>query len=129
MCIRSRGRKAVIAPCTFLTGASFLLFSLADSFLWFAVANALWGIASGIGGSAPAAYAADSAPPGMNASAMSLFRMLGDIGYFVGPILLGFIVDIHGTDMALYLAAFILFVIAASFARFAPESYKPGKIE
>ena len=123
------GRKAVIAPFTFLTGASFLLFSLADSFLWFAVANALWGIASGIGGSAPAAYAADSAPPGMNASAMSLFRMLGDIGYFVGPILLGFIVDIHGTDMALYLAAFILFVIAASFARFAPESYKPVKIE
>ena len=119
------GRKAIIVPFTFLTGTSFLLFAIADTFFWFAFANALWGIASGIGGSAPAAYAADSAPPGMNASAMSLFRMLGDIGYVVGPILLGFIVDIHGTDAALYLAVSILFIIGALFARFAPESYKP----
>ena len=121
------GRKAIIAPFTFLTGGSFLLFASADSFLGFALANALWGIASGIGGSAPAAYAADSAPPGMNASAMSLFRMLGDIGYVVGPVILGFIVDTQGTDMALYLAAIILSVIGASFARFAPESYRPKR--
>ena len=119
------GRKAIIVPFTLLTGTSFLLFALAETFFWFAFANALWGIASGIGGSAPAAYAADSAPPGMNASAMSLFRMLGDIGYVVGPILLGFIVDIHGTNVALYLAASILFIIGTLFARFAPESYKP----
>ena len=121
------GRKAIIAPFTFLTAGSFLLFASADSFLGFALANMLWGIASGIGGSAPAAYAADSAPPGMNASAMSLFRMLGDIGYVVGPVILGFIVDTHGTDMALYLAAIILSVIGASFARFAPESYRPKR--
>ena len=119
------GRKAIIVPFTFATGISFLLFAVAETFFWFAFANALWGIASGIGGSAPAAYAADSAPPGMNASAMSLFRMLGDIGYVVGPILLGFIVDIHGTNVALYMAASILFIIGTLFARFAPESYKP----
>ena len=119
------GRKAIIVPFTFATGVSFLLFAVAETFFWFAFANALWGIASGIGGSAPAAYAADSAPPGMNASAMSLFRMLGDIGYVVGPILLGFIVDIHGTNVALYMAASILFIIGTLFARFAPESYKP----
>lgn len=119
------GRKAIIVPFTFVTGISFLLFAVAETFFWFAFANALWGIASGIGGSAPAAYAADSAPPGMNASAMSLFRMLGDIGYVVGPILLGFIVDIHGTNVALYMAASILFIIGTLFARFAPESYKP----
>ena len=119
------GRKAIIVPFTFVTGISFLLFAVAETFFWFAFANALWGIASGIGGSAPASYAADSAPPGMNASAMSLFRMLGDIGYVVGPILLGFIVDIHGTNVALYMAASILFIIGTLFARFAPESYKP----
>ena len=119
------GRKAIIVPFTFVTGISFLLFAVAETFFWFAFANALWGIASGIGGSAPAAYAADSAPPGMNASAMSLFRMLGDIGYVVGPILLGFIVDIHGTNVALYMAASILFIIGTLIARFAPESYKP----
>ena len=126
MAVDRWGRKAMIVPFTFLTGFSFILFSFADSFFSFALANALWGIASGIGGSAPAAYAADSAPPGMNASAMSMFRMLGDIGYAVGPILLGFIVDFQGTDMALYLATFILLAIGTAFARFAPESYKPN---
>ena len=126
MAVDRWGRKAVIVPFTFITGISFLLFAAADSFLWFAIANAFWGIASGIGGSAPAAYAADSAPPGMNASAMSMFRMLGDIGYVVGPILMGLVVDLHGPNMALYIATFILFSIGAAFARFAPESYKPG---
>ena len=126
MAVDRWGRKAVIVPATIITGASFLLFASADSFLWFAAANALWGIASSIGGAAPAAYAADSAPPGMNASAMSMFRMLGDIGYVVGPMLLGFIVDVHGTDAALYLASFLLVAIGVAFARFAPESYRPG---
>ena len=36
----------------------------------------VWSIAGGIGGAAPSAYAADIAPPGMNAAAMSTFRML-----------------------------------------------------
>ena len=113
MAVDRWGRKAVIVPFTIITGASFLLFAFADTF--FAAANALWGIASGIGGSAPAAYAADSALPGMNASAMSLFRMLGDIGYVIGPILMGFIVDIYGANTALFLATFILFSIGIAF--------------
>jgi MFS transporter, DHA1 family, multidrug resistance protein len=124
MAVDRWGRKAVIVPATIITGASFMLFAVADSFLTFAAANALWGVASSIGGSAPAAYAADSAPPGMNASAMSLFRMLGDIGYVVGPILLGFIVDVQGTESALYLSTFLLVAIGIAFAKFAPETYR-----
>ena len=38
-----------------------------------------------MGGAAPAAYAADSAPPGMNAAAIGAFRMTGDAGYVIGP--------------------------------------------
>ncbi|MBM85221.1 MAG: MFS transporter [Rhodospirillaceae bacterium] len=124
MAVDRWGRKAVIVPATLVTGASFVVFAVADTFFWFATANALWGIASSIGGSAPAAYAADSAPPGMNASAMSLFRMLGDIGYVVGPILLGLIVDMQGADAALFLSTFLLITIGAAFARFAPETYR-----
>jgi MFS transporter, DHA1 family, multidrug resistance protein len=118
------GRKAVIVPVTVLTGASFLLFMIADGFVAFAGAYVLWGVASSIGGSAPAAYAADSAPPGMNASAMSMFRMLGDIGYVIGPIGLGFIVDVQGTDTALILSAVLLVMIGAAFGKFAPETYR-----
>ena len=120
------GRKAVIVPVTIMTGTSFLLFLAADSLTTFAGAYVLWGVASSIGGSAPAAYAADSAPPGMNASAMSMFRMLGDIGYVVGPIALGYIVDVQGPDTALILCTILLVLIAAAFAKFAPETYRAG---
>ncbi len=123
MAVDKWGRKAVIVPATAATAASFAVFGFADSFLWFAAASALWGIASSVGGSAPAAYAADSAPPGMNASAMSMFRMLGDVGYVVGPILLGAIVDAAGAGAALWLSAGLLLAVGAAFARRAPETH------
>ena len=126
MAVDRWGRKFVIVPSAILTGASFLLFAVADSFIWFAAANAVWGIASSIGGAAPAAYAADTAPPGMNASVMGMFRMLGDIGYVIGPLGLGFMVDVQGPEAALYLSAFLLFAIGLAFARYAPETYRAG---
>ena len=58
-----------------------LLFCFATSYLWFVAACIVWGVASSVGGAAPAAYAVDLAPPGMNAAAMGLFRMTSDAGY------------------------------------------------
>ena len=80
-------------------------------------------VAVGVSGAAPAAYAADVAPPGMNAAAMSTFRMLSDLGYVLGPIALGAVTDLFGADAALTTAAVLMLAVAALFARFAPESY------
>ncbi len=121
------GRKAVIVPATMLTAASMVLFCLAPSHLWFTAACVVWGVASSVGGSAPAAYAADSAAPGMNAAAMSTYRMAGDFGYVVGPIALGLIVDAQGPVAALLLAAAPLALVGLLFARFAPETYRGGR--
>jgi MFS family permease len=118
------GRKAVIVPATAVTALSLVLFALAPSYAWFIAASAAWGIASAVGGAAPSAYAADSAPPGMNAAAMSSYRMLGDLGYVLGPITLGWVVDRHGPQVALAIAAALLVAIAALFARYAPETYR-----
>ena len=76
-----------------MPGASMLLFCAAPSYAWFLVASIAWGIASAVGGAAPSAYAADSAPPGRNATTLSVFRMAGDIGYVAGPMVLGFIAN------------------------------------
>jgi len=118
------GRKAVITPATIVTGGSMLLFWLAPSYAWFLAACLLWGVASAVGGAAPAAYAADSAPPGMNATTMSVFRMTGDVGYVAGPILLGFLADMHSPDAALIVAAILLAAIGIAFARLAPETFR-----
>ena len=118
------GRKAVIVPATLITGLSMLLFMISPSYVWFVVSCVVWGVAASIGGTAPAAYAADSAPPGMNAAAMSAFRMVGDFGYVIGPIFLGFLVDVQGPQTALLVAAVISVLAAYLFLKFAPETYR-----
>lgn len=118
------GRKAVIAPSTVISGASMLLFCVAPSYAWFIAASIVWGVASSIGGAAPSVYAADSAPPGMNATTMSIFRMTGDIGYIAGPLALGVIADLFGAPTALVVAAILLVTAGTAFAALAPETYR-----
>jgi MFS family permease len=121
------GRKSVIVPATLLTGVSMLLFLLAPSYGWFVAACLVWSAAQGVGGVAPAAYAADVAPPRMNAAAMSLYRMLADSGYVVGPIVLGLVTDRFGIDTALAAGASLLAGVGILFAWRAPESYDAGR--
>lgn len=117
------GRKAVIVPATVLTGCAMLAFSIAPSYFWFLVATGIWGGASAASGAAPAAYAADSAPAGMNAAAMSGYRMLSDMGYVVGPILLGMLADAQGLDAPMWIAAGGLVAMALLFGGLAPETH------
>lgn len=95
------GRKIVIVPATMLSGLSLLLFLAAPSYAWFLAGCVAWSVAMGISGAAPAAYAADTAPGGMNAAAMSTYRMLADLGYVIGPIALGLAADLAGATAAL----------------------------
>ena len=88
----------------------------------------MWSLATGLSGAPLAAYAADVAPPGMNAAAMSAFRMLSDAGYVLGPLVLGLITDIFGADVALATAAVLLAAVAVLFGRFAPETYRAGRL-
>lgn len=118
------GRKAVIVPAAILSGLSMLLFCVAPDYAWFVAACLVWGIASSVGGAAPAAYAADSAPAGMNAVTMSTYRMIGDSGYVAGPIALGLVADLWGAQQALLLAAALLVGIGVLFALFAPETFR-----
>ena len=118
------GRKAVIVPATVLIGVSMLAFSLATDYAWFLAACLIWGGAITASGAAPAAYAADAAPEGANAAAMGSYRMLSDVGYVVGPILLGWLGDAGGLDLPLLTAAAGLFLMAGLFGLFATETVR-----
>lgn len=118
------GRKAVIVPATVLSGVSLVLFLLAPSYAWFLAGCVAWSVAAGVSGAAPAAYAADMAPRGMNAAAMSAYRMLSDLGYIVGPIALGLLTDLFGANTALATTAVLLVAVALLFARLAPEPHR-----
>jgi MFS family permease len=118
------GRKAVIVPSTVVSGASMLLFCTAPTFGWFVAASVMWGVASSVGAAAPAAYAADSAPPGMNAAAISTYRMTGDAGYVIGPLALGLLSDAFGPGAAIAASAALLVLAGLAFAAFAPETHR-----
>src|ERR1700712_1116357 len=75
------GRKAVIVPSTVMTGMSMVLFCYAPSYAWFIAASVIWNISASISSTALAAYVADTAPAGMNASAMTTYRMTADARY------------------------------------------------
>lgn len=124
MLVDRYGRKAVIVPATIATAASLALFVLSPNYQGFLLACLVWGIASAVGGAAPAAYVADTAPAGMNATAMSTYRMIGDFGYFIGPIALGALADWQGKASALWLAGAGLLAFGIAFWRFAPETYR-----
>jgi len=121
------GRKTVIVPSTIMAGVSLVLFVLAPSYAWFLVGCVAWSVASGVSGAAPATYAADVAPPGMNAAAISGYRMLSDLGYVLGPIALGVAADLFGADVTLGVTALLLVGVAVAFGHAAPESYRPGR--
>ncbi len=116
------GRKPVIVPATLLTGLSFLCFLYAPSYIWFLAACTIWSIATGLGASAPSAYAADITPPGMNAAAMSSFRMVAETGYVVGPLTLGAIADVFGAEAALGFTTVFMVIVGVLFAFYAPEA-------
>jgi DHA1 family multidrug resistance protein-like MFS transporter len=121
------GRKAVIVPATLTSGIAAAFFALTPSFGWFLVACGVWGLALGVASDAPGAYAADTAPPGMNAAVMSTYRMLSDAGYVLGPLALGIIADGFGAPAALGVAGVLLVLSALLFGRFAPEGYRPQR--
>ena len=118
------GRKLVIMPASLVSGAAMLLFLVMPGYAWFLAGCVVWSVATGVSGAAPAAYAADTAPAGMNAAAMSAYRMLADLGYVIGPLALGAITDVFGAGAAIATATVLLVAAAVLFGSCAPETYR-----
>jgi MFS family permease len=118
------GRKAVIVPSALVTGVALILFALSGDVWLFVAAAVIHGLGTGIVGPAPAAYAADIAPPGQRGVTMGLYRTFGDAGFVVGPVLLGALADLTSFGWALAFDALVLVTIALLFAIFARETLR-----
>jgi MFS family permease len=121
------GRKAVIVPASAVTCLSLVMFALAGE-VWFLVAASfVQGIGTGFAGPAPAAYAADIAPQSSRGFAMGLYRTYGDVGFVVGPPIMGWIADSSGYAGALYFNTVLVALTAAAFWLWAPETVRAGR--
>lgn len=119
------GRKAVIVPSSLLTVVSMVMFALSGSVLFLFVSGFVNGVATGFSGPAPAAYAADIAPERARGFAMGVYRTYGDLGFVVGPPLLGWLSDVTSYSGALYVNAGLILVCTTAFALLAKETVRP----
>ncbi|MBM4441484.1 MAG: MFS transporter [Candidatus Rokubacteria bacterium] len=113
------GRKWAIVPSGLLVALSLVMMANANGWALFLAAAVLMAVATGVAGPAPAAYAADIAPPELRGLAMGLYRSSGDVGFLIGPPLLGAIADAtsygwgFGANALLIGAASLFFLVAA----------------
>ena len=115
------GRKPVIVPGCLIAAAGFAGFAISGGYPLFVLSAILWGISGAfIAGSA--AYAADQAPPGANGVTMGVYRMLADLGYVVGPVMLGLIAEWTAAEGALLFAAVLSVLTMLPFLLLAPET-------
>jgi len=123
------GRKAGLVPAFVLTGAIFALFPFAKDFTSITIVSALIGVASGIGGGATMAIAADLAPEDFRGFFMGFWTTIGDIGSAVGPVIIGLVADMYQIAMSFYVTAFLMFLTAATTQLFVKETLKKEPIK
>jgi MFS transporter, DHA1 family, multidrug resistance protein len=130
------GRKAAIVPSTIMAGIGHIMMGIspsigpqASSGLWLFLASAgVIGIATGIGGPSPAAYAADIAPEGGRGLTLGLFRTFSDLAMVAGPVFLGWVAEVSSFAWALYFDAGIVLAGAVLFGLFAAETLQRSPV-
>lgn len=91
--------------------------ALAGSMTALMIAMVAMGMATGVSGPAIGAYAIEITAPDLHGPAMGALRFAGDLGYLVGPISFGFVIDATGIGQAggMLLNAGLIMAIAVAF--------------
>jgi len=112
------GRKSVVMPAVSIVVVGLVTFTLGESYGLLALAAILMGIGEGLVVTSPQALFADIAPRGLEGVTMGLYRTFGDVGFLVGPLLLGWIAQrwghfglTLGVDAALLFGAALLLML------------------
>ena len=92
------GRKIPLAVCLVLTAAITLLIHFSTDMLTLSIIIIAYGAVIGLSGPG-AAYVTDLSPPDKLEISMGLYRMISDLGFVVGPLLLGYVADTTATPV------------------------------
>ena len=89
------GRRNPLILCLLLTAVVTVWIPFTGDLLFLALALAAYGAVIGLSGPI-AAFVTDVSPPDKLELSMSLYRMISDVGFIVGPLLLGYLADTSG---------------------------------
>lgn len=92
------------------------------------VVSAVFGIASGIASIPPPTMVGDLAPEGLEGSAVGVYRMAGDLGFVVGPVMVGAIADTGAFSMGFAASGVLLLVAAGAMLSIGETGKKAGEV-
>jgi multidrug resistance protein len=115
------GRKPVIAFNMVIMSLANIAFVLAGDYWELSLAAIVLGIASAGAGQAPLALATDASYNEKRGLAMGIYRLIGDLGSLLGPLLLSLIADFSNLRNPFYVMAGILILNALSVTIFCKE--------
>ncbi|MCU0512758.1 MAG: MFS transporter [Anaerolineae bacterium] len=121
------GRKYAIVPCFAIQAAGMLLLPLAHTAGGLLLVALILGFGNGLGSGTMMTLGSDVAPPAERGEFLGVWRLIGDIGFSGGPIIVGAVAD------ALVLPAAALAMSGAGlasvliFGLFVPETLRPRK--
>lgn len=117
------GRKPIIVSTLAITALSTLIFPFTTSFTTICIAAIILGLGTGGAGQAPLALATDTTINEPHGLSMGVYRLFGDVGFVIGPILMGFIADNSNLTMPFYITTAIIIVNVVLVQIFAKETY------
>ncbi len=115
-------RKAVLVPSLALTSITVFAFTLTGNFTQLVFACICLGVSQGIGGQAPLTMASGSTMNEPHGASMGLFRVFTDVGFIIGPLIVGAITDLFGMVMAFYVMAALTLMNLIQVQVFAKET-------
>lgn len=89
------GRRNPLILCLLLTAVVTMWIPYSNNLLFLALSLSAYGAVIGLSGPI-AAFVTDVSPPDKLELSMSLYRMISDIGFIAGPLLLGYLADTSG---------------------------------
>lgn len=92
------GRKIPLALCLVFSAAITLVIPFSTDLLTLSIAVAIYGAVIGLQGPS-AAYVTDLSPQDKLEISMGLYRTISDLGFVIGPLLLGLVADITATPV------------------------------
>ena len=120
------GRKYAIVPSFLVQGIGLALIPLTGGFIGLAVVGGIIGFGNGLGSGTMLTLGADLAPADARGEFLGMWRLIGDLGFMLGPSIAGVVAGV----LALPAAALVMggsgVVASMIFLFLVPETVKKG---
>ena len=120
------GRKRLTVVGLTIAAVGILTFTLTSEFVLMLIFALILGVGAALFYTPIIAMVSDIAPPELEGTLIGSYRFFRDMGYFVGPILLGSVADRYGLGYAFYVTSLILFIAMIILQILSKETLKPS---